>query len=419
MKILFLHGWGSVTGGVKPSYLARHGHEVLNPALPDDDFEASVRIAQELIDREQPSVIVGSSRGGAVAMNVKPRQSQRLVLLCPAWKRWGTAKTVPPETIILHSRADEVIPFADSEELVSASGLDPTALVEVGDDHRLADPAPLAAMLDVCNRTEPIAQSGLAGNVTTGLSNTLSTSLRRVFTQAFTATDIAEPLVSFDEEAASIRVRELLEQREFCAVGVRRSGHVAGFALRADLGDRPLGAYIRPCPTEARIGGATPLVEVVLKLVKQPRLFVESLGTFQGIVTPSDLQKAPFRMWLFGFVTLIEMRFTEMIRGEFASEEWRTLISPTRLTKALTLLDERRRRQQDLSLLDCLQFSDKGQIVAKHEPIRSRTIFTSRRQAEEMVKRLEQLRNNLAHSQDILACDWETIVRLSERLAAG
>jgi alpha-beta hydrolase superfamily lysophospholipase len=89
MKILFLHGWGSVTGGVKPSYLARHGHEVLNPALPDDDFEASVRIAQELIDREQPSVIVGSSRGGAVAMNVKPRQSQRLVLLCPRLEALG------------------------------------------------------------------------------------------------------------------------------------------------------------------------------------------------------------------------------------------------------------------------------------------------------------------------------------------
>jgi hypothetical protein len=30
------------------------------------------------------------------------------------------------------------------------------------------------------------------------------------------------------------------------------------------------------------------------------------------------------------------------------------------------------------------------------------------------VKRLEQLRNNLAHAQDILSCDWETIVQLAE-----
>jgi hypothetical protein len=46
MKILFLYGWHSVPGGVKPSYLAEHGHEVTNPALDDDDFDEAVRVAQ-------------------------------------------------------------------------------------------------------------------------------------------------------------------------------------------------------------------------------------------------------------------------------------------------------------------------------------------------------------------------------------
>jgi hypothetical protein len=41
MKILFLHGWHSTPGGVKPTYLKDHGHEVLNPALPDDGFKAA------------------------------------------------------------------------------------------------------------------------------------------------------------------------------------------------------------------------------------------------------------------------------------------------------------------------------------------------------------------------------------------
>ena len=36
----------------------------------------------------------------------------------PAWKRWGTARAVKQNTTILHSRADDVVPFADSEELV-------------------------------------------------------------------------------------------------------------------------------------------------------------------------------------------------------------------------------------------------------------------------------------------------------------
>ncbi len=149
MKILFLHGWHSVPGGVKPSYLAQHGHEVINPALNDDDFDQAVGTAQAEFDKHRPDVIVGSSRGGAVAMNIDSGTTP-LVLLCPAWRRWGTTTTVKPGTVILHSRADDVIPFGDSEKLVRVSGLSGSALIEVGSDHRLADTEPLKAMLEAC-----------------------------------------------------------------------------------------------------------------------------------------------------------------------------------------------------------------------------------------------------------------------------
>jgi hypothetical protein len=151
VKVLFIHGWTSVPGGLKPTYLKGHGHEVINPALPDEDFGESVRIAQAEYDQHRPDVIVGSSRGGAIAMNMDSKDTP-LVLLCPACKNWGTATTVKPNTIILHSRADDVIPFADSEELINNSGLPPETLVEVGDDHRLADEESLEAMLEACNR---------------------------------------------------------------------------------------------------------------------------------------------------------------------------------------------------------------------------------------------------------------------------
>jgi alpha-beta hydrolase superfamily lysophospholipase len=153
MKILFLHGWHSVPGGVKPSYLTSHGHQGINPALDDDDFDQAIRTAQAEYDRRRPDVIVGSSRGGAVAMNLNSG-STPLVLPCPAWKRWGTAGTVKPGTVILHSEADDVIPIADSRELIRASGLPYSALVVVGTDHRLADPEPLKAMLGACQRSK-------------------------------------------------------------------------------------------------------------------------------------------------------------------------------------------------------------------------------------------------------------------------
>jgi hypothetical protein len=54
---------------------------------------------------------------------------------------------VPESTVILHSRADDVVPFADSVELVKNSGLPSYTLIEVGNDHRLADPESLEMML--------------------------------------------------------------------------------------------------------------------------------------------------------------------------------------------------------------------------------------------------------------------------------
>ena len=107
-------------------------------------------MAQAEFDRYHPAVVVGSSRGGAVAMNLDSGDTP-LVLLCPAWKKYGTARAVKKDTTILHSRADDVVSFGDSEELVRNSGLPASALIEVGDDHRLADPEPLRKILEACS----------------------------------------------------------------------------------------------------------------------------------------------------------------------------------------------------------------------------------------------------------------------------
>ena len=108
MIVLFLHGWNSTPGGVKPTYLANSGHTVLNPALPDEDFAQALRVAQAEVDLHHPDVIVGSSRGGAVAMNLEA-DGIPLVLLCPAWKHWGMVGRVRQGTVVLHSEGDNII----------------------------------------------------------------------------------------------------------------------------------------------------------------------------------------------------------------------------------------------------------------------------------------------------------------------
>jgi hypothetical protein len=84
-------------------------------------------------------------------MNIDSRDTP-LVLLCPAWKNWGTAAKLKSSSVILNSRQADVVPFTDSEELVASSGLPPETLTKVGSDHRLAEEEPLTKMLDACER---------------------------------------------------------------------------------------------------------------------------------------------------------------------------------------------------------------------------------------------------------------------------
>jgi hypothetical protein len=52
--------------------------------------------------------------------------------------------------VILHSRADDTVPFADSEDLVRNSSLPANALVEVGNDHWANDAKSLEMMMRAC-----------------------------------------------------------------------------------------------------------------------------------------------------------------------------------------------------------------------------------------------------------------------------
>ena len=119
MTILFLHGWTSTPGGIKPIYL-RTTATVLNPNLPDEDFPGP-SASPKPSSTGKPQVVAGSSRGRAVAMNIDAGTAP-LVLLCPAWKRWGgqdgeTRHGDPPYPGRRNGS------FLGSEELVRNSGL--------------------------------------------------------------------------------------------------------------------------------------------------------------------------------------------------------------------------------------------------------------------------------------------------------
>jgi hypothetical protein len=252
--------------------------------------------------------------------------------------------------------------------------------------------------------------------VTAGPPPDLPAGVRRLFTEGFQVADVAEPLASFDAETPGSAVAAVMDRDGLTVVSVRREGRAVGFVEHDALGDGPCGAALNPFTPEMRLPGSTPLSAAVRVLAGEPQAFVTAFGDVAGIVTRNDLQKPPARMWLFGMVTMIELRYTRLIAELCPDGSWREYLSEGRLGKAEELMAERNRRHRAAGLLDCLQLSDKGQIVARNEDIRRRTVFASRRQAEDGIRLLEGLRNNLAHAQDIVSGDWEAIVQLSGHL---
>ncbi len=150
-RILYLHGRESTPNAGKAQLLRAAGHEVVGPQLDDaDDLGASIATAEamlaDLLAGEGVDLIVGSSRGGGVAVGMDARGVPRL-LLCPAWRNFGRTETVPPGTRILHAAADDLVPLEDSRELLARSGLPESAVRVAGEGHRLNDPVASAALL--------------------------------------------------------------------------------------------------------------------------------------------------------------------------------------------------------------------------------------------------------------------------------
>jgi len=237
--------------------------------------------------------------------------------------------------------------------------------------------------------------------------------LHRFFLEAFRAGDIAQALFSWDAATPAAQAHSRMTKLQFDVAGVRISGGVAGWIERDALAEGRCIEYLRAFSEALVLASEVPLSEVIVALGAHRRIFVTAFGEIGGIITRADIQKAPVRMWLFGLITLVEETFSKLLKEHFPDDSWTTQLSSARLEKARALHAERQRRNEHLDLADCLQFSDKGHVLFKNEDIRTYLGFSSRVQAKDMMKRLEKLRNNLAHSQDIVSDNLDTIVQLA------
>lgn len=215
---------------------------------------------------------------------------------------------------------------------------------------------------------------------------------------------------------------EDLDERGFDRCGITDGDRLLGYVERA--GRESAKDVIRAVQVDQLVAENASLWEVMSRLAGSKWLLVLTSSGVTGIVTVADLAKQPARLLMFGIVSLLEMSMLTLIRLEYPDDGWRDLVSSGRLEKARGLFTQRRAKGQDIDLADCLQWSDKAAICAKTERLRLRWGFSGKGECDRLFARIQDLRDQLAHSQHPAPDgDWggvaETLGRADKLLSAN
>lgn len=246
-------------------------------------------------------------------------------------------------------------------------------------------------------------------------------SLRDLFENSITIAHLVEPLKSITADAEVATILPWMELHDFDVMGMTIAGQVTGYvekiALRNALKNSPQGKcidYQKNFSPDELVAISTPLLKLMPILRQHLRVFVLDCNQVNGIVTCGDLQKAPVRMLLFGLITLLEMNLLRLVRGYYPNNSWQEVLRSDRLEAAQKLWRESQARNEANDLIDYLQFCDKRDLVIQHSELMQLLGLTSKRGAEKFFKATEQLRNRLAHAQDLTSgSSWLEVIDLA------
>jgi hypothetical protein len=242
--------------------------------------------------------------------------------------------------------------------------------------------------------------------------------LRSLIGSGITAHAVLEPLQSCPVDASASKMAKILRQRDFDVAGVQsqQDGAVIGFVTRQSLTNGMVRDHMRPMTADQLISDATPLPSLLSVLKTRQHTFVLIGPGVRGITTRTDLNKPPVRMYLFGLMSLLEMHLGFWIRAVYGEDSWQKKLTDKRLDAATRLQADRRKRNQNVSLVECLQFCDRRDLVTARQDLRDRLCLGSKAYALVLLKRAEDLRNLLAHSQQDLVkgSSWEEVIALVE-----
>jgi hypothetical protein len=214
----------------------------------------------------------------------------------------------------------------------------------------------------------------------------------------------------------------VLRERGFDVAGVQENERapVLGFVMRDALRNGIVKDHAKPMTAEHLVSDATPLGHLLTLLRTRERVFVLLGSEVRGIITLADLNKPPVRVYLFGLTSLLEMHLGFWVAKSYGEDSWKDKLKTERLEAASDLQSKRNARNEEITLLDCLQFCDKRDLVLAKSDLRTKLGLGGKKKAESVLRLAEDLRNRLAHSQHDLVqgTSWPALIEVIENLEA-
>ena len=226
--------------------------------------------------------------------------------------------------------------------------------------------------------------------------------LNKIFNQNICAKDLAEFLVSFDFDQQANNVKEIVKGKGYSVIGVRKNGDVIGYVITDELKDNAILAdCMKDINDENVISENEGIMETLNKLKENEYYFVKILNHYGGIVTRSDIKKISFKLWIYGTISIFEILLLDILRLLKHNENTvKILISENRFNEAKKIFKLRKDKNEFIDFLECLQLTDKlGICILKNKSILE-NLNLSRRGAQSLIRKIEDLRNNISHGND-------------------
>jgi hypothetical protein len=154
---------------------------------------------------------------------------------------------------------------------------------------------------------------------------------------------------------------------------------------------------IEPVRIDDLLSAETPLDECLEAFRDRSFYFIFRGKRIVGLVNHADLDKVHVRVLFYVSFSKLEQLLLSVFRNHFGkSDAWKHVLED-RISKIEQIYDDKKRRNLDTTLFDCMNHSDMLQLLQKSVQLRESLGFHSRNDCEEACSGIEELRNDVMH----------------------